>query len=176
MDSDSWTTRLLVASRRYQSRSVQLTEEVMLMVMMSRGRSFFVELCCHIDEAHPVEAKNGTNKADGLASRKISETRFTSQIGEYEETIGTCFVLTEGGRRICVCEWGPESVPKYTSLCVKAIEFSGFAGCKGEMKLDIAARDPEQQHELLWDSILVLGFLVTKIAGMNLSRHGVVTG
>ncbi|KAF5941627.1 hypothetical protein HYC85_019269 [Camellia sinensis] len=50
MDSDSWTMRLLAASRRYQSRSefvklvlivVQLTKEVMLMVMMSRGRSFF---------------------------------------------------------------------------------------------------------------------------------------
>ncbi|THF96853.1 hypothetical protein TEA_021263 [Camellia sinensis var. sinensis] len=41
MDSDLWTTRLLAASRRYQSRSVQLTKEVMSMVMMSRGRSFF---------------------------------------------------------------------------------------------------------------------------------------
>ncbi|KAI8007112.1 hypothetical protein LOK49_LG07G02687 [Camellia lanceoleosa] len=99
MDSDSWTTRLLAASRRYQSRSVQLTEEVMLMVMMSRGRSFFVGLCCHIDEAHPVEAKNGTNKADGLASRKISETRFTSQNRGYLNKMNVSASFSEVGIR-----------------------------------------------------------------------------
>ncbi|KAL7250634.1 hypothetical protein ACSBR1_012621 [Camellia fascicularis] len=35
------------------------------------------------------------------------------------------------------CLWSgePESVPKCLSLCLEAIEFSGFAGSKGEMKL-----------------------------------------
>ncbi|XP_028079079.1 FBD-associated F-box protein At2g26860-like [Camellia sinensis] len=37
--------------------------------------------------------------------------------------------------KLCLWSGEPESVPKCLSLCLEAIEFSGFAGYKGEMKL-----------------------------------------
>ncbi|KAM3338149.1 protein DEHYDRATION-INDUCED 19 4 [Capsicum galapagoense] len=68
MDSDSWT-RLFTSSRRYQSRSdiYNLGEEYNC---EEESRPEFlcpfcaedfdiVGLCCHIDEEHAVEAKNG---------------------------------------------------------------------------------------------------------------------
>ncbi|KAI8009390.1 hypothetical protein LOK49_LG06G01794 [Camellia lanceoleosa] len=36
---------------------------------------------------------------------------------------------------LCLWSGEPKSVPKCLSLCMEAIEFSGFAGCKEEMKL-----------------------------------------
>ncbi|XP_028079061.1 FBD-associated F-box protein At5g60610-like [Camellia sinensis] len=47
------------------------------------------------------------------------------------------FNKNKGHKNLELCLWSgePESVPKCLSLCVEAIEFSGFAGCKGEMKL-----------------------------------------
>ncbi|TKY72542.1 DEHYDRATION-INDUCED 19-like 7 [Spatholobus suberectus] len=68
MDSDSWiSTRLSSSSRRYHSRSDLHVEE-------SEGNDDFraeflcpfcaedydvVSLCCHIDDHHPLQAKNG---------------------------------------------------------------------------------------------------------------------
>ncbi|CAL5346899.1 unnamed protein product [Camellia sinensis] len=70
MDSDLWTTRLLAASRRYQSRSGYAAHEGGDVDGDDESRTEFlcpfcaeefdvVGLCCHVDEAHPVEAKNG---------------------------------------------------------------------------------------------------------------------
>ncbi|KAI8029828.1 hypothetical protein LOK49_LG01G01704 [Camellia lanceoleosa] len=67
MDSDSWTTRLLAASRRYQSRSAHGGGDVdgdnesrpELLCPFCAEEFDVVRLCCHIDGAHPVEAKNG---------------------------------------------------------------------------------------------------------------------
>ncbi|KAI8012322.1 FBD-associated F-box protein [Camellia lanceoleosa] len=42
--------------------------------------------------------------------------------------------------KLCLRSGEPESVPKCLSLCLEAIEFSGFAGSKGEMKLVNEAR------------------------------------
>ncbi|KAG4990457.1 hypothetical protein JHK82_023961 [Glycine max] len=68
MDSDSWiSTRMSSSSRRYHSRSDLYVEE-------SEGSDDFraeflcpfcaedydvVSLCCHIDDHHPIQAKNG---------------------------------------------------------------------------------------------------------------------
>ncbi|KAI8012020.1 FBD-associated F-box protein [Camellia lanceoleosa] len=49
----------------------------------------------------------------------------------------------------------PESVPKCLSLCLEAIEFSGFAGYKGEMKLVSGAGNIYLNMELQMESIQV---------------------
>ncbi|XP_054806388.1 protein DEHYDRATION-INDUCED 19 homolog 4-like [Prosopis cineraria] len=71
MDSDSWiSARLSAASRRYQSRSDLYLGGYDDMEGDDDSRAEFlcpfcaedydvVGLCCHIDEEHPVEAKNG---------------------------------------------------------------------------------------------------------------------
>ncbi|KAJ8573911.1 hypothetical protein K7X08_010422 [Anisodus acutangulus] len=68
MDSDSWT-RLFTSSRRYQSRSdvynlgeeYDCEEELRPEFLCPFCADDFdiVGLCCHIDEEHAVEAKNG---------------------------------------------------------------------------------------------------------------------
>ncbi|KAI8011616.1 hypothetical protein LOK49_LG06G01785 [Camellia lanceoleosa] len=47
------------------------------------------------------------------------------------------FNRNKGHKNLELCLWSgePESVPKCLSLCLEAIEFSGFTGSKGEMKL-----------------------------------------
>ncbi|KAL6990033.1 RING-type E3 ubiquitin transferase [Sarracenia purpurea var. burkii] len=69
MDSDSWTTRLSAASRRFQSRSdlylggdgIDRDDETRPEFLCPFCAEDFdvVGLCCHIDEEHAVEAKNG---------------------------------------------------------------------------------------------------------------------
>ncbi|GFZ11456.1 drought-responsive family protein [Actinidia rufa] len=71
MDSDSWTTRLSAASRRYHSRSdlyyggddIDGDEESRPEFMCPFCADDFdvVGLCCHIDEEHAVEANNGNH-------------------------------------------------------------------------------------------------------------------
>ncbi|XP_009777963.1 protein DEHYDRATION-INDUCED 19 homolog 4 [Nicotiana tabacum] len=68
MDSDSWT-RLFTSSRRYQSRSdiYNIGEEYdgeeesrpEFLCPFCAEDFDIVGLCCHIDEEHPIEAKNG---------------------------------------------------------------------------------------------------------------------
>ncbi|KAI8009389.1 putative FBD-associated F-box protein [Camellia lanceoleosa] len=45
------------------------------------------------------------------------------------------FTVSHKNRRLCLWSEEPETVPKCLSLCLEAIEFSGFAGYKGEMQL-----------------------------------------
>ncbi|THG00938.1 putative FBD-associated F-box protein At5g56700 [Camellia sinensis] len=47
------------------------------------------------------------------------------------------FNKNKGHKNLELCLWSgePKSVPKCLSLCLEAIEFSGFAGYKGEMEL-----------------------------------------
>ncbi|KAL9290432.1 putative drought induced 19 type, zinc-binding protein [Arabidopsis thaliana] len=73
MDSDSWSDRLASATRRYQlafpSRSdtflgfeeIDGEEEFREEFACPFCSDYFdiVSLCCHIDEDHPMEAKNG---------------------------------------------------------------------------------------------------------------------
>uniref|UniRef100_A0A2N9EZU3 Di19 zinc-binding domain-containing protein n=1 Tax=Fagus sylvatica TaxID=28930 RepID=A0A2N9EZU3_FAGSY len=72
MDSDLWNARLTAPSRRYQSRSDLYLGGVGQEEMEGEDESkaeflcpFCAEdydvvgLCCHIDEDHPIEAKNG---------------------------------------------------------------------------------------------------------------------
>ncbi|XP_059632776.1 protein DEHYDRATION-INDUCED 19 homolog 3-like [Cornus florida] len=69
MDSDSWTTRLSSASKRYQSRSdlyyggeeIDGDEEYRPEFFCPFcGEEYdIVGLCCHIDEEHAIETKNG---------------------------------------------------------------------------------------------------------------------
>ncbi|EEF43037.1 conserved hypothetical protein [Ricinus communis] len=69
MASDSWSSRLsTTSSRRYHSRS-DLYEETEVIIEEDLKAEFLcpfcaedfdvVGLCCHIDEEHPLEAKNG---------------------------------------------------------------------------------------------------------------------
>jgi hypothetical protein len=73
MDGDSWSARLSSASKRYQS-ALQSRSDMFMGFEEIDGdddireefpcpfcTEFFdiVGLCCHIDEEHPVEAKNG---------------------------------------------------------------------------------------------------------------------
>ncbi|XP_065863778.1 protein DEHYDRATION-INDUCED 19 homolog 4-like [Euphorbia lathyris] len=64
--SDSWTSRLSTSSRRYHSRSdlyeeTEVDEDLKAEFLCPFCAEDFdvVGLCCHIDEEHPVEAKNG---------------------------------------------------------------------------------------------------------------------
>ncbi|XP_059433634.1 protein DEHYDRATION-INDUCED 19 homolog 4-like isoform X2 [Corylus avellana] len=71
MDSDAWTARLSNASRRYHSRSdlylgggheeIDGDDESRAEFLCPFCAEDYdvVGLCCHIDEEHPVEAKNG---------------------------------------------------------------------------------------------------------------------
>lgn len=66
MASDSWSSRLSTFSRRYQSRSdlyeeTDVDEDLKTEFLCPFCAEDFdvVGLCCHIDEEHPVEAKNG---------------------------------------------------------------------------------------------------------------------
>ncbi|GMI84440.1 drought-induced protein19 [Hibiscus trionum] len=73
MDADSWSARLSSASKRYQS-ALQLRSDMLMGFEELDGEDeireefrcpfcseYFdiVGLCCHIDDEHPVEAKNG---------------------------------------------------------------------------------------------------------------------
>ncbi|BFG36855.1 hypothetical protein CerSpe_231290 [Prunus speciosa] len=73
MDGDSWSARLSTASRRYQN-ALQSRSDMFMGFEEFDGdddireefpcpfcSEYFdiVGLCCHIDEEHPVEAKNG---------------------------------------------------------------------------------------------------------------------
>ncbi|KAL4339738.1 hypothetical protein GQ457_08G004910 [Hibiscus cannabinus] len=73
MDADSWSARLSSASKRYQS-ALQLRSDMLMGFEEIDGEDeireefrcpfcteYFdiVGLCCHIDDEHPVEAKNG---------------------------------------------------------------------------------------------------------------------
>ncbi|KAM7272719.1 hypothetical protein ACFE04_027382 [Oxalis oulophora] len=73
MDADSWSNRLSSASRRYQSAIQSRSEMFMGFEEFDAEDDIreefscpfcteyfdIVGLCCHIDDAHPVEAKNG---------------------------------------------------------------------------------------------------------------------
>ncbi|KAI8009396.1 putative F-box/FBD/LRR-repeat protein [Camellia lanceoleosa] len=54
---------------------------------------------------------------------------------------------------LCLWSGEPKSVPKCLSLCVEAIEFSGFAGCKGEMKLMESIQVQDEQLIDIYNSI-----------------------
>ncbi|CAN6581873.1 unnamed protein product [Malus baccata var. baccata] len=73
MDGDSWSARLSSASRRYQSALRSRSDMLMGFEEIDGDDDIreefpcpfcseyfdIVGLCCHIDEEHPVEAKNG---------------------------------------------------------------------------------------------------------------------
>lgn len=68
MDSDSWNTRFSTSSRRHQTRSdlyryeeTDGDDELKAEFLCPFCAEDFdvVGLCCHIDEEHPVETKNG---------------------------------------------------------------------------------------------------------------------
>uniref|UniRef100_A0A7N1A0D7 Uncharacterized protein n=1 Tax=Kalanchoe fedtschenkoi TaxID=63787 RepID=A0A7N1A0D7_KALFE len=74
MDGDSWSARLSAASRRYQSAlqsrsdmfaafeefdEEDIREEFQYPCPFCSGYFDIVGLCCHIDEEHPVEPKDG---------------------------------------------------------------------------------------------------------------------
>ncbi|KAB2621586.1 dehydration-induced 19-like protein 3 [Pyrus ussuriensis x Pyrus communis] len=73
MDGDSWSARLSSASRRYQSALHSRSDMLMGFEEIDGDDDIreefpcpfcseyfdIVGLCCHIDEEHPVEAKNG---------------------------------------------------------------------------------------------------------------------
>ncbi|KAH9755429.1 protein DEHYDRATION-INDUCED 19 [Citrus sinensis] len=76
MDADSWSARLSSASKRYQS-ALQSRSEMFMGFEEIDGdddireefpcpfcSEYFdiVGLCCHIDDEHPVEAKNGRKR------------------------------------------------------------------------------------------------------------------
>ncbi|XVF57559.1 hypothetical protein PTKIN_Ptkin06aG0215400 [Pterospermum kingtungense] len=76
MDADSWSARLSLASKRYQSalqsRSDMFTgfeeidgeDDIREEFPCPFCSEYFdiVGLCCHIDDEHPVEAKNGRKR------------------------------------------------------------------------------------------------------------------
>ncbi|CAL9231710.1 unnamed protein product [Arabidopsis halleri] len=73
MDSDSWSDRLASASRRYQLDFLSRSDNFLGFEEIEGEDDFreeyacpfcsdyfdIVSLCCHIDEDHPVDAKNG---------------------------------------------------------------------------------------------------------------------
>ncbi|KFK37978.1 hypothetical protein AALP_AA3G054400 [Arabis alpina] len=73
MDSDSWTDRLASATRRYQLAFPSRSDPFLGFEEIDGEEEFreefacpfcsddfdIVSLCCHIDEDHPMEAKNG---------------------------------------------------------------------------------------------------------------------
>ncbi|GLT94845.1 hypothetical protein SLE2022_125630 [Rubroshorea leprosula] len=73
MDADSWSVRLSSASKRYQSALQSRSDMLMGFEEMDGDDDIreefpcpfcseyfdIVGLCCHIDDEHPVEAKNG---------------------------------------------------------------------------------------------------------------------
>ncbi|GFZ07192.1 drought-induced 19 [Actinidia rufa] len=81
MDGDSWSARLSYASKRYQSALQSRSDMYMGFEEMDGDddvREEFpcpfcseyydiVGLCCHIDDEHPVEAKNGVLISRSLA-------------------------------------------------------------------------------------------------------------
>ncbi|KAL8108068.1 protein DEHYDRATION-INDUCED 19 homolog 6-like [Apium graveolens] len=76
MDADSWSARLPSASKRYQSalhsrsdmfmgfEEIEGDDDIREEYPCLFCSEYFdiVGLCCHIDDEHPVEAKNGTFK------------------------------------------------------------------------------------------------------------------
>ncbi|KAM7474204.1 hypothetical protein LguiB_021447 [Lonicera macranthoides] len=76
MDADSWSTRLSSASKRYQSALLSRSDMFMGFEEIDADDDIreefpcpfcteyfdIVGLCCHIDDEHPVEAKNGEKK------------------------------------------------------------------------------------------------------------------
>ncbi|XP_027356726.1 protein DEHYDRATION-INDUCED 19 homolog 7 isoform X2 [Abrus precatorius] len=92
MDSDSWiSTRLSTSSRRYHSRSDLYVED-------SEGGDDFraeflcpfcaedydvVSLCCHIDDHHPLQAKNGVCPVCGKKVGTDLVAHITTQHGNF---------------------------------------------------------------------------------------------
>ncbi|WRX24378.1 Drought induced 19 protein type [Theobroma cacao] len=82
MDADSWSARLSSASKRYQS-ALQSRSDMFMGFEEIDGEDdireefpcpfcseYFdiVGLCCHIDDEHPVEAKNGFKLTGTISS------------------------------------------------------------------------------------------------------------
>lgn len=75
MDSDSWSDRLASASRRYQLDFLSRSDNFLGFEEIEGEDDFreeyacpfcsdyfdIVSLCCHIDEDHPMDAKNGVH-------------------------------------------------------------------------------------------------------------------
>ncbi|KAJ9181855.1 hypothetical protein P3X46_005902 [Hevea brasiliensis] len=98
MASDSWSSRLLTSSRRYFSRSdlyeeTDVDEDLKAEFLCPFCAEDFdvVGLYCHIDEEHPVEAKNGPLSSVEAGSVKGSTTeefreRYTTDKDQEEKS------------------------------------------------------------------------------------------
>ncbi|XP_060964875.1 protein DEHYDRATION-INDUCED 19 homolog 3 isoform X2 [Cannabis sativa] len=111
MDSDSWSARLSSASKQYQS-ALQSRSDMFMGFEEIDGdddireefpcpfcSDYFdiVGLCCHIDEEHPVEAKNGhkrKTRKGGSHSTTLSLLRKELREGNLQSLFGgsSCLV------------------------------------------------------------------------------------
>ncbi|KAH7574652.1 hypothetical protein JRO89_XS03G0326800 [Xanthoceras sorbifolium] len=104
MDADSWSARLSSASKRYQS-ALQSRSDMFMAFEEFDGdddireefpcpfcSEFFdiVGLCCHIDDEHPVEAKNGRKRKSrkGGSHSTLSLLRKELREGNLQSLIG----------------------------------------------------------------------------------------
>nr|POF10095.1 protein dehydration-induced 19 like 3 [Quercus suber] len=116
MDGDSWSARLSSASKRYQS-ALQSRSDMFMGFEEIDGdddireefpcpfcSEYFdiVGLCCHIDEEHPVEAKNGFCNADMFMGFEeidgdddIREEFPCPFCSEYFDIVGLCCHIDE---------------------------------------------------------------------------------
>ncbi|KAL8103823.1 hypothetical protein AgCh_028134 [Apium graveolens] len=94
MDTDSWSARLSSASKRYQSalhsrsdlfmgfEEIEADDNIRDEYPCLFCSEYFdiVGLCCHIDDEHPVEAKNG------LLYRKYKGSFLVNLLGKWKES------------------------------------------------------------------------------------------
>ncbi|CAI0551612.1 unnamed protein product [Linum tenue] len=110
MDADSWSARLSSASKRYQSalqsrsdmfmgfEEIDVDDDMREEFPCPFCSEYFdiVGLCCHIDDEHPVEAKNGRKRKSrrGGAHSSLSLLRKELREGNLQSLFGSSCIVS----------------------------------------------------------------------------------
>ncbi|CAI0459716.1 unnamed protein product [Linum tenue] len=110
MDADSWSARLSSASKRYQSalqsrsdmfmgfEEIDVDDDMREEFPCPFCSEYFdiVGLCCHIDDEHPVEAKNGRKRKSrrGGPHSSLSLLRKELREGNLQSLFGSSCIVS----------------------------------------------------------------------------------
>ncbi|CAN1161535.1 Protein DEHYDRATION-INDUCED 19 homolog 6 [Linum perenne] len=108
MDGDSWSARLSSASKRYQSalqsrsdmfmgfEEIDVDDDMREEFPCPFCSDYFdiVGLCCHIDDEHPVEAKNGRKRKSRRGHSSLSLLRKELREGNLQSLFGSSCIVS----------------------------------------------------------------------------------
>ncbi|KAL1546180.1 RING-type E3 ubiquitin transferase [Salvia divinorum] len=150
MDDNSWATRLSSASKRYQSALQSRSEMLMGFEEIDMDDDIreeypcpfcsdyfdIVGLCCHIDDEHPIEAKNGVCPICTMRSLFAGSSCIVSSSNAAPDPLLSSFILP------MVEDY--ESVPSHSSA-ETTIAKKSTTGSTSERKPPMSVKDQEEK-------------------------------